>query len=210
MVVPAAPGSDAGVTSSDHDDHAPTPTARPVLPRLGLLCALVVVLLACVGASTWLAVTRGAEAVGLEGDAAEVQRERDAVMSQSRQFMLRVGTFGPDQLEDGRLPEHRELVTEVITEKFAASFDREVVAAEQLVAQAGIARSAEVFSTGVVTLDDDSATALVAGAFTDSYPDRKGELQPQEPVQLRWEVSLVQSGGEWLVDDFTPVPGAER
>jgi hypothetical protein len=193
------------VTSSDHDHRFAAPNTRLVL-----LCALVVVLLASLATSAWLVTTRGAEVVGIQGDAAELQQERDAVMSQSRQFMLRVGTFGPDQLEDGKLREHRELVSEVITEKFRTSFDREVVAAEQLVQQAGVERSAEVFATGVVTLDDDSATTLVAGTFTDSYPDRKGDLKPQDPVQLRWEVSLVKSDGEWLVDDFTPVSGAER
>jgi hypothetical protein len=192
------------VTSSDHDHRFAAPTTRLVL-----LCALVVVLLASLATSAWLVTTRGAEVVGIQGDAAELQQERDAVMSQSRQFMLRVGTFGPDQLEDGKLREHRELVSEVITEKFRTSFDREVVAAEQLVQQAGVERSAEVFATGVVTLDDDSATTLVAGTFTDSYPDRQGDLKPQDPVQLRWEVSLVRTGGEWLVDDFAPASGGD-
>ena len=76
-------------------------------------------------------------------------------------------------------------------------------------AQAGVSRTAEVFSTGVATIDADSATALVAGTFTDSYPDQPGELQPQEPVPFRIQVTLVKTDGEWLVDDFTPVTGAE-
>ncbi len=126
-------------------------------------------------------------------------------MSQTRQFMLRMGTYGPDQLEGGQLPEYRELVTEVITPKFATSFDQSVATAEQIVAQAGVSREAEVFSAGVSTIDADSATALVAGTFTDSYPDNAGELRPQEPVPFRIQVTLVKTEGEWLVDDFTPV-----
>ena len=205
MAVPPAPGSDAGVTSSDPHDPSQATTFRLVL-----LGVLVVVLLASLGTSTWLLATRGAAAVGVEGGAAETQAERDAVMSQTRQFMLRMGTYGPEQLEGNRLPEYRELVSEVITPNLQTSFERQVTAAEQLVAQAGVARTADVFSTGVATADADSATALVAGAFTDSYPRRGGEMQPQEPVPFRMQVSLVKTDGKWLVDDFTPVSGAER
>ena len=193
------------MTSSDRDHPSQAPTFRLVL-----LCVLVVVLLAGIGTSAWLVTTRGAEAVGIEGGATEVQQERDAVMSQSRQFMLRMGTYGPDQLEGNELPEYRDLVSEVITPKLEASFDRQVSAAEQIVSQAGVARTAEVFSTGVATLSDDSATALVAGTFTDSYPTKKGDLDPQEPVPFRIQLTLVKSDGTWLVDDFTPVTGAER
>ena len=125
--------------------------------------------------------------------------------------MLRMGTYGPDQLEGGQLPEYRELVTEVITPKFATSASTSRwPTAEQIVAQAGVSREAEVFSAGVSTIDADSATALVAGTFTDSYPDNAGELRPQEPVPFRIQVALVKTEGEWLVDDFTPVTAAEQ
>ena len=205
MAVPPAPGSDAGVTSSDPDDTSPAPAFRLVL-----LCALVVVLLAGLVTSAWLLSTRGADAIGVEGEAAEVQQQRDEAMSQSRQFMLRMGTYGPDQLEDGQLTDYRELVSEVITPKLEASFERQVSTAEQLVTQAGVGRTAEVFATGVATLDDDTATTLVAGTFTDAYPGRGEELQEQEPVPFRFQLTLVRSGGEWLVDDFTPVTGGDR
>ncbi len=205
MAVPPAPGNDAGVTSSPTRD-----INQATRLRLALLGVLVVVLLAAVGTSIWLAATRGAEPVGIQGEAAEVQAEREAVMSQTRQFMLRMGTYGPDQLENGQLPEYRKQVTEVITPKFATSFEQSVTTAEQLVAQAGVARRAEVFSTGVATLAPDSATALVAGTFTDAYPTRKGEMEPQQPVPFRIQVSLVKTGGEWLVDDFEPITGVEQ
>ena len=41
-----------------------------------------------------------------------------------------------DQLEDGQLPEYRELFTEVISPKFATSFEGSVSTAEELVNQA--------------------------------------------------------------------------
>jgi hypothetical protein len=190
-------------SAHDHPDQART-------FRFLLLGFLVLVLLAGAGISIWLLSTRGSEALGVQGGASETQAERDAVMSQTRQFMLRMGTYGPDQLEEGQLPEYRELVTEVITPKFEASFEESVATAEQLVAQAGVSREAEVFSTGVVTLDSDSATALVAGTFTDTYRTAQGQEQEQRPVPFRIEVDLVRTEGEWLVDDFTPVTGGEQ
>ena len=97
--------------------------------------------------------------------------------------MLRMGTFGPDDLDkDGGLPEYRKLVKEVITPKFGTSFEKEAGTAEQLVAQAGLERRPEVFGTGVSTIDDDSATALVAGTFTDAYGKKAAA---QEPVPFR-------------------------
>lgn len=136
-------------------------------------------------------------------------------MAQARQFMLRVNTYGPDLVEDGQMPQYRELVGEVITEKFEASFLQGVTAAEQSVDQAGIARTAEVFATGVSELGEDRATALVAGAFTNSYPAQgrnaeEGERVETEPRSFRVEVELVRSDGEWLVDDFSPVTGEEE
>jgi Mce-associated membrane protein len=205
MVVPPAHDQPAELTEGAHGD----PT-RSTTFRLALAGVLAVALLLSLGTSVWLAATRGFEAVGLDRGAGELQAERDRVMSQTRQFMLRMGTYGPDQLEGGQLPEYRELVTEVITPKFATSFDQSVATAEQIVAQAGVSREAEVFSAGVSTIDADSATALVAGTFTDSYPDNAGELRPQEPVPFRIQVALVKTEGEWLVDDFTPVTAAEQ
>ena len=205
MVVPPAHDQPAGLTESTHDD----PT-RSTTFRLALAGVLALILLLSLGTSVWLAASRGFEAVGIDRGAGELQAERDQVMSQTRQFMLRMGTYGPDQLEGGQLPEYRRLVTEVITPKFATSFDQSVTTAEQIVAKAGVSREAEVFSAGVSTIDADSATALVAGTFTDSYPEESGELRPQEPVPFRIQVTLVKTEGEWLVDDFTPITGAQQ
>lgn len=191
-------------TTRDDPSHAGT-------VRLAVTGALVVVLLAALGTVVWLTATRGFEAIGIEGGAGEVQAERETVMSQTRQFMLRANTYGPDQLDDsGQLTDYRALVEEVITPKLSSSFAKEVTAAEQIVAQTGAARTTEVFSTGVSTIDADSATALVAGTFVTSYPDKQGELQPTEPVPFRVQVSLVKTEGEWLVDNFDPITGASQ
>ena len=162
---------------------------------------LVVLVLASAGTLVWLFTQRS-------GEAADVQAEREKVMSQSRQFILRVNTYGPELLaEDGTMPEYRDLVLEVITEKFAADFEETVPAAEATVAQAGFSRRAEVFGTGVSVIDKDSATALVAGSFTNSYPDPDDDTQRVDdlPLPFRVRVELVKVDGEWLVDNFAPV-----
>jgi Mce-associated membrane protein len=173
--------------------------------RLVLLGVLVVALLASAGALVWLLAQR-------QGDAEGAQSERDAVLRQTEQFVLRLNTYGPDGLDAQKhLPDYQKQVTEVITPKFAADFEKSgLPIAEQTVAQAGYARSVKVYGVGVESIDADSATAIVAAGFTGSYPD------PQHPNDaskradsdadvLRWEVDLVRSDGEWLVDDYAPV-----
>ena len=86
------------------------------------------------------------------------------------------------------MPEYREQVTDVITPKFAADFEKEAPpTAEQLVAQAGCQPRRRGVLDGVSSIDDDSATALVAGAFTAPVPaaPRAGERVEPEPMPFR-------------------------
>jgi Mce-associated membrane protein len=185
------------VTISDTPESGTPDTGRPGSApfRTVLAGVLVLVLLGSLGSLIWLL-------AGRRGDAEDFQREREAAMAQAGQFMLRMGTYGPDLLDDrGAMPEYRSRVKELITPKFATSFDQEAGTAEQLVAQAGVARDAEVHATGISTIDGDSATALVAGTFTDSYA-KGGQAAP---APFRIEVTLVKTHGEWLVDNFSPV-----
>ena len=182
-------------------------TPRSATFRLVLLVVLVVLLLTSAGILVWLLTERRGEADGLQSD-------RDAVMSQTRQFVLRLNTYGPDQLDDqGHLDDYRDQVLEVITPKFAADFEKTgLPIAEQTVAQAGYGRSAQVFGVGVESVDADSATAIVAAGLTGSYPDPKHPDDQAKRVDadqdvLRWEVDLVLSEGTWLVDDYAPVTG---
>jgi len=191
VVVPPA-SADAGLSSPASADP------RSQLFRLVLAVVLLAVILAASATAATLWATRG-------GEGGDTQAGREEVMAQTEQFMLRMGTYGPDLLDDsGAMPDYRAGVKEVITPKFAASFDKEAGAAEQLVAQAGVARVPDVFATGVSSLDEDSARTLVAGSFKDSYTV-KGRTVDQEPIPFRIEVSLVKIDGEWLVDDFSPV-----
>ncbi len=177
--------------------------------RVFLLLLLAFLLVASFGLLFYAMATRPVEAVGIESQQDDVQSERDAVMAQAGQFMLRINTYGPDLLEGDTMPKYRELVEEVITAKFAADFEKNAPLAEATVKQAGVGRTAEVFSTGVSAIDDDSATALVAGSFTQSYPSSPGsdDRIETDPAPFRVQVTLLKIKGTWLVDDFTPLTG---
>lgn len=215
MAVPPAVDERSAVSASDDEptshDHPASAAdtgagagARSAVFRLVLLGVLVVALLASAGTLIWLL-------AGRQGDGADEQQQRDAVMSQAQQFMLRLNTYGPDDLDSkGEMPGYRKSVSEVITPKFRSSFLNGVVAAEQTVAKAKVSRTAKVYAVAVSSIDPDSATALVAGSFTNSYPNAQGTAVPDEPAPFRIEVKLVKISGRWLVDDFTPVTGATR
>ena len=224
MAVPPAPAGPAGsgvsspapsrTAPSDPAEERPSQASGPLRVAVLALCLLVTV--GCLASLGWLVATRSSEQAGSYVDRVqsvfegsnEIQQQRDTVMSQARQFMLRLNTYGPDLLaEDGTMPTYRERITEVITPKFRTSFDQQVVVAEQLVAQTGQARRAEVYATGVSAMDTDSATVLVAGAYTNSYP-RPGHPRQRlddEPAPFRVAVKLVKTEGSWLVDEFDPV-----
>lgn len=183
-----------------------TPRSAPF--RLVLLVVLVALLLAAAGVLVWLLAER-------RGHADALQAERESVMSQTQQFVLRLNTYGPDDLDaQGKLSTYQKQVDEVITPKFASDFDSSgLPIAEQTVKQAGYGRTAEVFGVGVQTMDSDSAVALVAAGLTSSYPDPKhpddaSKRQTGAEDVLRWEVDLVKIDGKWLVDAYSPVTGA--
>lgn len=144
---------------------------------------------------------------------ADDQATREAVMSQADQFVLRVNTYGPGDLDDNNsLSEYAERVREVITSKFAVSFDENFTLAEQSVSQAGYARDVDLYATGVESADSDQAVVLVAGVINGSYPDSSadatdGDRVEFEPQPFRFKVTLVKTEGEWLVDDFAPLTG---
>jgi len=143
-----------------------------------------------------------------------LQDERDAAMSQARQFALRLNTYGPDLLDkqSGQMPKYRQLVEQVVTAKFRTDFENNgVPLAEASVSQAGLKRTTQVYSVGVAAIDSDTATVLVAGSFTNSYPKKAGSTTyvTAQPEPYRFEVTMVKTGGKWLVDNFAPVEKAD-
>ena len=199
--------------AADASAHGAEPGPDPSNPsrlRTAIAAVLALVVAACVALLIWMSVAGRASAEG----GLDLPEEREQVMSLTDQFVKRLGTYSPDLLDDsGQMPNYREQVREVITPKFAADFDKEVATAEQLVAQGGITRTADVFATAVSSIDDDSARVLVAGAFSDSYEQgtgAKARTIDQEPLPFRFTVDLVMIEGEWLVDDFSPVSSPDE
>lgn len=188
------------------------PSSRPRADLVRtVLCALfAVVIVVSLGLGVY-ALASGSDAGGSTGGTSDDPSVREAVMSQADQFVLRSNTYGPGDLdEENRLPGYAEQVREVITPKFAAAFDSSLTLAEQTVAEAGYARDVELYASGVESLADDTATVLVAGVITGSYPDTSAEAEDGdrvefEPQPFRFKVQLVQTEGEWLVDDFAPL-----
>lgn len=212
----AVPGAvDGGEVAAAGPHAGPTPRGSAVVATVS-----VVIILACVGVlGTLLAradggpLDRVASLVGVSpgtDEDADDPALRETVMRQADQFVLRINTYGPEDLaEDGTLTAYADRVREVITPKFAVDFENQgLPLAEQSVSQAGAGRTAEIFATGTVAVADDTATVLVAGALTASVPDSREEGRVEfDPTPFRWQVTLVRVEGSWLVDGFAPVTG---
>ena len=196
MAVPPARWHDAGLTSNLHD-------AAPARRRFRAVLLLAVLVVAAAGVRR--ACSSGSVA-DRRGEADEVQAEREEVMAQAEQFVLRIGTYGPDQLDDqGTMPEYRDRVTEVITPKFAdRRSTRTAAPAEQLVAQTASAARPRCLATGVA-----ASTRLRRRAggrrVHDHVPgQRRREASSRAGAVPLPASTLVKIDGKWLVDDFEP------
>lgn len=221
MALPAAPDRERldGAVTPTRDNASLAATVRTsAAVRWGVLAVLVVVILASLG-YLGARVARDGSGSGLHrvssafsGDDS-LQGEREAIMSQARQFVLRVNSYGPDLLDakSGQMPKYRQQVEQVVSPKFRTDFEKNgVPLAEASVSQTGLKRTCQVYATGVAAVHDGTATVLVAGSFTNAYPKKKGSTKytPTDPEPFRFEVSMVKTGGTWLVDNFAPVEKA--
>jgi hypothetical protein len=180
--------------------HEPGTAARPARR------ALLVVLSLLLAAALALLVVRALQSREVEAPAGGgygTAAERAHIDEVAEQFALNVGTYGPDDVKDGQMPDYRRRVGSLLTTKFRATFDEQVKAVEAIVAQSKLEVKAKVNAVGVATVDDDHATAFVAWESTSRY----GKGGYGDPRQTRSKVSLVKVKGEWRVDDFAPVTG---
>lgn len=178
---------------------------RGSLLRWGVLALLVVVILAAVGYVGWQ-LTRGADE--------SVVSQREQVKAAADKFVGRVNTYGPEDIGSDKktMPEYRKEVGALLTPKFEKSFLGNVAFAEATVVQQGVGRTANVHSTAVAGLDEDSATVLVVAELAISYPKAEGSEERVEAARqlARTEVELVKQNGKWLVDDWYPAEEAPK
>lgn len=197
------------------DPTAATPSAGAARFRWGVLAVLVLLVLGSLGYLGYRVAADGTGAgahrvTSAFSNADPLQQERDQVMSQARQFALRINHYGPDQLDADKttMTTYKASVEQVVSAKFRADFESNgLPLVEASVSQAGVKRTAQVYAVGVAAIDSDTATALVAGSFTNAMPKKAGSTTyvASAPEPYRFEVGLVRSGGTWLVDSFTPV-----
>jgi hypothetical protein len=204
--------------------------------RRALLVSLLLVIVVCLGVVTVVVLTRGAgDSVGdklqsLKDDAVPASsqvKDREELLSVSREFATRFNTYDPSMLDDqGHLPAYAS-VSELMSPKFADVFQTQVTYPEKTVAQLHVTSVGTVYAVGVASQDSDSAEVLVAGTIELSYPysDGKGGTGGSDnggddggdngvgdeqnvstgPQRFRYEVSLVKIDGTWLVDDVDDV-----
>jgi Mce-associated membrane protein len=195
-------------TAPPREDPRPVRGARARWVVLGVLVALIVASLGYLG----VRIGQGEGSLGNRVSQAfhptqsSLSTDRDAAMSQARQFALRVNTYGPDMLQGKTMPAYRAQVEPVITDKLKAQFDQSATLADATVAENGLERTCDVYATGVAAIDASTATVLVAGDFTFSYPKHPGSKQYVRAADelFRWEVQLDKVDGTWLVDSFGP------
>lgn len=211
MAVPPAPDGDAVTDPSDSTDTTTSPTdpAGPDPRRARtILIASFAVVLVCLVASLVALGRAGWSVDDLVDEQTNPQTSRDQAMAVARGLVTEFSRYGPDDLdEQNRMPGYVERVEKYLTPKFATAFQESVQLAEQTVAQAQVTRVGQVYAVGVERIDEDSARVMVAGVISTSIPDpeKPQELTPLGDQPFRFQVDLIRTQGEWLVDNFGAV-----
>lgn len=179
----------------------PAPSKARRLFALGLVLALLLALLAT-GFLAYRAANPTDDPYSLSGGGKPLpdEKERQRAMTVAEQFALRV-----DAVDTGDLPGYIKSVSELLTAKFKAKFesgiDETLGAPTDAPSGDGEKATGKVYSTGVLTMDADSATVLVAH-------DQDFVVNGRDVGQgFRWVVQLRKVGGTWLVDDSTDIDG---
>jgi len=173
-------------TEDSSTPHPPTGSRSARTAVVAVLVAVLVLLLVPAAAAVW-GYTRLSAVEDRLDARADVQRVAE-------QFAVAVNNYDASSV-DG----YRSSVGQLLSTKFQGEFDQAMEDIVTQVQQAEMSSEGEVLSSGVATVDDDSARVLVVADATVKtvYDERQRHF--------RWEVSLVKVDGEWLVDDFTPV-----
>jgi Mce-associated membrane protein len=163
---------------------------RLVVRILAGLTALGVVL-ALVG---WLVLPR----LGDDGDDAA---ERNQVTARANDFAVAYNTYDVADLPDYQ-KRLKGLLTPAYDKQFVEITDAVFGALETKQQKSG---DAKVLAVGIDSIDDDSATAIVAVDASITNTDNEAAVERR----FRWKVSFAKTKGEWLVSNFESVASVD-
>ncbi len=122
------------------------------------------------------------------------QGNRAAVVRAAERFTVQVNNYDVASI-DG----YQDSITPMLSPKFKGEFEKAMTDIVSSVKQAEMTSKGQVLTSGVASLDDDSAQVLVVSdANVKTVFDARAR-------HFRWEVDLVKIDGRWRVDNFTPV-----
>lgn len=137
------------------------------------------------------------EITNLRPDSEAVDAEREArsdVIRVAERFAVQLNNYDAASID-----EYQQTVTPMLSPKFKAEFEKAMTNIVASVKQSKMTSKGRVLTSGVASLDPDSAEVLVVSdANVKTVFDSRAR-------HFRWEVSLVKIDGEWLIDNFTPV-----
>jgi Mce-associated membrane protein len=122
------------------------------------------------------------------------QQARSEVVRAAERFAVQVNNYDVSSVGG-----YQAKITPLLSPKFKGEFEKAMTDIVTSVKQAKMTSKGEVLSSGVASLDPDSAQVLVVSdANVKTVFDQRAR-------HFRWEVSLVKIDGKWLIDNFTPV-----
>lgn len=103
-----------------------------------------------------------------------------------------------DSLTSKDVPGYIKSVSEVLTTRCRADFEKSEAALAGSIGSVGFTTKGFIRATGVAAIDDDSATVLVVHDAQKTAESGQSLLSA-----YRWTISLRKIDGTWLVDKFS-------
>jgi Mce-associated membrane protein len=174
-----------------NDASTHSPRRRNLATALAVLCVLA--LAGTVALGVWL--------IGATQESSQEAAERADVVQAAERFTETWNTFEADKAE-----EYVEQVAPLLSTKFRKEFQDSAENVLAGIQQQQLSSKGEVLVdeegiplVGIASMDGDSAKVLVVS-------DAARVASGQEVLRhWRWQVSLIQVDGKWLVDEFEEV-----
>ncbi|MET0767134.1 MAG: hypothetical protein ABW075_09570 [Aeromicrobium sp.] len=172
-------------------DPSPAWSARPLVIRILAGLTALGVVLALVG---WLVLPQ-------LGGSDDDTSERNQVVARANDFAVAYNTYDVADLPDYQ-KRLKGLLTPAYDQQFVEITDAVFGALETKQQKSG---EAKVLGVAIDSIDDDSATAIVAVDAAITNTDNAAAVERR----FRWKVSFAKSKGEWLVSNFESVASVD-